>query len=254
MRVAILGLGEAGSLIARDLVVAGAEVRGFDPQDVATPEGVERTGDPAEAVQEAEVTLSITSGADVRRAMDQAWNALTPGTLYADLATASPEIEVGLAERARERDTEFADVALMAPVPGRGLGTPALASGTGAKRLATLLNPMGAKVTVIGDVAGAASGRKLLRSVVTKGLAALLVEAGEAGAAHGDGDWLIDHLTDFLTSLDRAIVERLVSSTSHHAGRRLDEMQTASSFLTGLGVEPHMARATIERLRPFAQS
>jgi 3-hydroxyisobutyrate dehydrogenase-like beta-hydroxyacid dehydrogenase len=37
--IAVLGFGEAGSLIARDLVAAGAAVRGFDPK-VPPPDGV----------------------------------------------------------------------------------------------------------------------------------------------------------------------------------------------------------------------
>jgi 3-hydroxyisobutyrate dehydrogenase-like beta-hydroxyacid dehydrogenase len=37
--IAVLGFGEAGSLIARDLAAAGAVVRGFDPR-VPAPEGV----------------------------------------------------------------------------------------------------------------------------------------------------------------------------------------------------------------------
>ena len=37
--IAVLGLGEAGSLLARDLVAAGAAVRGFDPK-VPAPAGV----------------------------------------------------------------------------------------------------------------------------------------------------------------------------------------------------------------------
>ena len=46
--VAVLGLGEAGSTIGRDLVATGVTVRGYDPA-VAAPEGVVATGSDAEA-------------------------------------------------------------------------------------------------------------------------------------------------------------------------------------------------------------
>jgi 3-hydroxyisobutyrate dehydrogenase-like beta-hydroxyacid dehydrogenase len=39
VRIAVLGLGEAGGEIARDLVALGADVRGFDPL-VEPPPGV----------------------------------------------------------------------------------------------------------------------------------------------------------------------------------------------------------------------
>jgi hypothetical protein len=35
--IAVLGLGEAGSVIARDLLAAGAGVRGYDPAVAAAP-------------------------------------------------------------------------------------------------------------------------------------------------------------------------------------------------------------------------
>ena len=41
MKVAVFGLGEAGSLISADLAAAGVEARGYDPADVADPEGVQ---------------------------------------------------------------------------------------------------------------------------------------------------------------------------------------------------------------------
>ena len=42
MRVAVLGLGEAGGRFATDLVAAGVQVAAFDPGPVPTPSGVER--------------------------------------------------------------------------------------------------------------------------------------------------------------------------------------------------------------------
>jgi 3-hydroxyisobutyrate dehydrogenase-like beta-hydroxyacid dehydrogenase len=58
--IAILGFGEAGSLIARDLVTAGAAVRGFDPK-VPPPDGVAGAGSDAEAVAGADLVLSLNS-------------------------------------------------------------------------------------------------------------------------------------------------------------------------------------------------
>ena len=115
--------------------------------------------------------------------------------------------------------------------------------------MASILNPLGGEIVPIGAEAGLASGRKLLRSVVTKGLAALLVEVEAAGEACGDGEWVRDHIGDFLTALNRDVIERLVSGTGRHARRRLAEMETVAEYLTHLGVEPYMTRATTERLR-----
>lgn len=251
MRVVIFGLGEAGSVIASDLAASGTEVHAFDPAAVPTPHGVTRHTDPREAVEGAAVVMSITSAADSRSAMDQAWDAIDRPTIYADLATAAPGLEEELADVAAQKGVLFADVALMAPVSGRGLGTPALAAGTGAESLSDLLNPLGARLEAIGETAGQASARKLTRSVITKGLAALIIESISAAEARGDRDWMREHIDELITGLDADMVIRLIAGTEKHGLRRLEEMETAAMFLESLGVEPHMTRATVERLRPY---
>ena len=74
--IAVLGFGEAGSLIARDLVAAGAAVRGFDPQAPA-PAGVTAAGSDAEAVTGADLVLSVNSaqrgGGGVHRIRSTRW-------------------------------------------------------------------------------------------------------------------------------------------------------------------------------------
>ena len=132
MRVTVFGLGEAGSPIAADLARVGVEVHGFDPADAVTPEGVHRHDLPTSAVAGAELVLAITAAADAKAAMAQAWELIGPEVVYADLATSSPQLKLELAGIAAERGVTFADVALMGPVAGQGLSTPALVSGPGA--------------------------------------------------------------------------------------------------------------------------
>jgi 3-hydroxyisobutyrate dehydrogenase-like beta-hydroxyacid dehydrogenase len=51
--IAVLGLGEAGSEIAADLVAAGADVRGYDPLPI-TVDGVRSCTSEADAVADAD--------------------------------------------------------------------------------------------------------------------------------------------------------------------------------------------------------
>lgn len=249
MKIAVFGLGEAGSSIAAGLATAGVEVAAFDPADVGTPEAVSRCSNPADAASGARLVLGITAASDAATAMSQAWEVIGPPAIYADLATATPELEEELADIASRKEVPFVDVALMAPVPGRGLATPSLAAGTGAAAYATLLNGLGGDVEAIGDVAGAATARKLMRSVVIKGLAALLSESLAAAAARSDTEWLWDHLVGQLTELDQDLLRRLLTSTREHSERRLHEMEAAEQLLVDLGVDPTMTRATAAHLR-----
>ena len=249
MKVAVLGLGEAGSAIAADLARAGEEVRGYDPHPVATPAGVQRFNEAGPAVAGCSLVLAVTAASRASEALARVLENLDQGCVYADLSTGSPGLKEALAAEVARRQVGFADVALMAPVPGRGLGTPALAAGSGAETYASLINARGGQVEVVGERAGAAAARKLLRSVVMKGLAALLMESTEAASRYGEGEWFWSHLIDQLGSIDEALVERLLSATALHAPRRLEEMEAAQDLLTELGVPATMTAATIAHLR-----
>ena len=248
MRICIFGLGEAGSLFAADLATAGAEVIGFDPADVPTPPGVNRVVHPALAVRNAEVILSLTSEADSKLAILQAIEAISPDALYADLATSSPTVKIDLEHMAQRKGFTFTDVALLAMVPGNGLATPSTASGPGAQRYADAINPLGGYVEPLAAATGVAAGRKLLRSVMMKGFAAVTVEAVEAGAAADDLSWLWRNLSTEIERADEDWLRRLVLGSKLHAARRHGEMVSATAMLRALGVDPVMTTATATAL------
>ncbi len=247
MQITVFGLGEAGSLIAADLARTGANINGYDPAGVATPDGVTRFGDPGPSVRGSTLVMAITAASDARKAITQA--EMRRGTVYADLSTAAPSLKEALADIAAMRGLPFVDVALMSTVPGHGLGTPALASGPGAAAYAGMVNELGARVEVLSDQPGHAAARKLLRSVVTKGLTSLLVESLEAAEAYGDTEWMWDHLVEFVTNADERLLRRLIEGTPGHVDRRIVEMEAATAFLDSLGVESTMTSATAETLR-----
>jgi 3-hydroxyisobutyrate dehydrogenase-like beta-hydroxyacid dehydrogenase len=249
-RVAVLGFGEAGSLIAADLVAAGADVRGYDPA-VPPPSGVAgRSGD-ADAVRDAELVISLVAGHEARAALAAALPALPAGTLWADLNTTSPGLKAALAADAPGVDV--VDVALMSPVPGYGLRAPMVAAGPAAARFAALLGPYGAGVSIVDGPVGTAMSRKLLRSVVYKGLAAAVLEALDGARAAGCEDWLREHLAGELAGFDAATLGRLVEGSHRHASRRRDEMAAAAEQLRELGLQPRMAAATEQVLAALSR-
>ena len=216
-------------------------MRGYDP---AVPDGAT---DAAAAVDAAEVVLSVNSAKvdlDVAR---EAAAALSPAAVYADLNTAAPTLKRELAELVGER---FADVALLGPVPEKGIGTPALASGPAALAFAEVLGPLGMPVQVVSDQAGDAAAMKLVRSVFMKGLAASAVESVAAAEAAGHGDWLKDEIA---AVIGRPLLDRLLAGSRAHATRRVDEMEAAAELLRELGVEPRIALASAELLAELAE-
>jgi 3-hydroxyisobutyrate dehydrogenase-like beta-hydroxyacid dehydrogenase len=94
--IAVLGLGEAGGALARDLAAAGAVVRGYDPA-VPVPAGIATAGSEAEAAEGAAVVLSVNSASAARGALTAGLAGLGPDALWADLNTASPGVKRDLA-------------------------------------------------------------------------------------------------------------------------------------------------------------
>lgn len=248
-RIALFGLGEAGSLFAVDFIAAGIEVSAYDPAPVGTPQGVTRTPAPDEAVQAADLVIALTAGSDAMTALTQALNEIPKSALYADLSTASAGTKKTLARTANEAGLLFTDVALMGVVPGRGLYTPALASGSGAARYVELLEVLNVPVARVSDAPGDAATRKLLRSVMMKGLAALVIESMAAAEREGLSSWLWENLVNEIAAADKALLARLVRGSKTHAKRRLQEMEASAELLADLGQDPVMTRATVETLR-----
>ena len=249
LEVAVLGLGEAGGTIAAGLAAAGCTVRGFDPLATSTPSGVERMSDARDIGTGAELVLSLTTAAHAVEAASSVAASLGAGHVFADLNTTRPTLKSEVAAIVEGSGAAFADVALLGPVPARGIGTPALASGRGAEPLATHMRPLGMPVEVVGGEPGEAAGLKLLRSVFMKGLAASVVESIEAAKTRGADAWLRGEIADVL---GEPLLERLLSGTVTHAERRLDEMEAAAAYLEELGVEPRVSRAAAGWLRSLS--
>jgi 3-hydroxyisobutyrate dehydrogenase-like beta-hydroxyacid dehydrogenase len=248
-RVAVLGLGEAGARIAEDLAAAGIDVHGFDPDRARNVLSISRASDAASAASGCDVVLSVCSAKAAVDAAEEALHGLQAGAIYADANTASPELKRELAGLAAEAGVGFADVALLGPIPTRGLSAPVLVSGAAAQAFADLFAPLGTPVEVVSDEAGDAAALKLVRSVFMKGLSAAVVESMQAADAMDRSAWLEQEIEALI---GRSFLERALEGSRKHAVRRVDEMEAARDLLLELGVEPLIATASAAQLAELA--
>ena len=247
--VAVLGLGEAGSRLASDLACAGVEVRGYDPDLGRGVPSISRASDAASAAAGCDVVLSVNSARVALEAAEAALPALGKATVYADANTTAPELKRELAKLVAGTGAPFADVALLGPVPERGIGAPVLVSGAGARAFADLFGRVGMPVEIISDAPGDAAALKLVRSVFMKGLAAAVVESMQAAEAVGREEWVANEIE---AMIGRRYLERALAGSRTHAVRRVDEMEAARDLLLELGVEPHVATASAAQLTDLA--
>jgi 3-hydroxyisobutyrate dehydrogenase-like beta-hydroxyacid dehydrogenase len=256
--VAVLGLGEAGSRYAADLLAAGCAVRGYDPAGPPAPPGtpvlpgLRRAASPAEAVAGADVVLSLNAAGVAEQVARESAHGLGNGAVFADLNTASPQAKRRVAEVLDGSGAFFADVAVLAPVARAGLRTPLALAGPGRGKLARFLEPLGVPVEDAGPDPGAAAERKLLRSVFMKGLAAVVLESLDVAARAGQRDWLRAQIVAEFRDAGESLVTRLVEGTHHHAARRLVEMRAAGEHAAELGAHDDVVRAVIAWLERLA--
>ncbi|WP_262402053.1 NAD(P)-binding domain-containing protein [Actinomadura sp. CNU-125] len=148
--ITVLGLGEAGGAFARDLVDAARASSATTPPSRAGR--CRAAASEAEAVAGAALVLSVNSAHDAVDAFRNGAEGLgeaADGVVWADLNTGLPSLKRELDGLAGARGVRFADVAIMAPVPGRGLRTPLLASGGAAADVARVPDVLGASVEVL---------------------------------------------------------------------------------------------------------
>ena len=101
LSVAVLGAGIMGAAMARNIAKAGHDVTVWNrTRDKAEATGLPTAATPAEAVRHADVVLTMLfDGATVREVIEQAADALRPGTYWIQSTTSSPADVAKLAAR-----------------------------------------------------------------------------------------------------------------------------------------------------------
>jgi 3-hydroxyisobutyrate dehydrogenase-like beta-hydroxyacid dehydrogenase len=253
LRIAVLGLGEAGSIYAADLARQGVSVTACDVAATAVPSGVKPADEIQGAVSGAALVLSLVGGQASEAVLEEALPAMEPTGIFADMNTGAPAQKESLAKHADQNGILFVDVAILAPVPRARIQTPLVLSGSGAEELLDLLSQLRIPATSAGDKAGVAAGLKLLRSVFMKGLAATVLESVTAARAVGAEEWIVNQIASELGPDGPALLARILEGTPAHAVRREVEMREARSFLESLGAPHAMTDGAIEWLHSLSQ-
>ncbi|MBT5264363.1 MAG: NAD(P)-dependent oxidoreductase [Rhodospirillaceae bacterium] len=262
MRFAFIGFGEAGPLIAKGLIEAGAGP--VSAYDILVEVGETRAGwiekarsfgampaaSPADAVADAEVVFSTVTSKEALVAAEAVAPHLQPGQFYLDLNSCSPGKKQAAAVAVEGSGAEYVDVAVMDTVPGRGHKVSMLLSGVAVERVIERLAPFDMKLDPVGDAVGQASTVKMARSVFVKGLEAILCESLTAAERVGVQDRVLDSIQGSFPGLDwRKLATYHMGRVVEHAKRRADEMESVAETLEELGVEPFTAAATGQRIR-----
>jgi 3-hydroxyisobutyrate dehydrogenase-like beta-hydroxyacid dehydrogenase len=257
--LAVIGFGEAGRILAGGLRASGHfdvcayDILIHDPgaRGALLAAAVERhvtmAESHAEAIRGARIIVSAVTAASSADVAREAASTLTPGQIFADLNSVSPGTKRSNAKVIESAGGRYVDVAVMAPLPPYGLKVPILLGGEAAGDLATRLAPAGMNFEIVADDIGTASAIKMCRSVMIKGIEALVVECLLGARHYGVEDRVLASLVETFPQMkwdERA--DYLVSRVVVHGRRRAAEMREVAVTIKEAGLEPFMASATAQ--------
>ena len=254
----LLGYGEVGKIFARDFLARGdARVTAYDlkfdaPENAdliekARAAGVTPAASAAEAARGADIVISAVTASSALDVARLAATYLKPGQIFFDINSASPGTKTKAAELVNACGARYVEGAVMAPVPGPDLKVPILAGGPAAEEATTVLNALGMNVKAVTTEPGRASAMKLCRSIMIKGIEALIVDCAAASKEWNVQAEVFASLNASFPGTDFADLARYMAQrVNEHGVRRAAEMREAGMMLDDLGMDGSLARAVAD--------
>lgn len=258
--IAFIGFGEAAQSIAGGLNGRNAarlvayDLRFRDPdasaalRDAASKRGVRPLDDMAD-IASADVVLSLVVGAATKAVATSAAPYLSQDAIFIDLNSVGPDTKALAASEIATGKGSFVEGAVMARVPPYAERVPILVAGKRATEAAERLNALGMNLEAVGDTPGQASSLKMIRSVMIKGVEALLIEALSSAERAGVTERILDSVGETFPGLDwRQVADYYLSRTFEHGARRVTEMTEAAETIESFGLKAPMSRAACETI------
>lgn len=264
-RLALLGFGEAARRLARDFTQAGftnilaysrggAKAQPGDPlHQHAQAAGVTLVKTVGTLAKKSDIIIVLTPGKSALPALKKILKHLRPDHLYVDASSNSASNMEKAAALIGDK-ARFVDSSIMGPVDLMGIKVPFAASGPNATAFRDLMTPYGMVINVVGANPGDASAMKLIRSVLMKGLAGLLLETMEAARRRNILDEVIEDSSVTFNDIPfQKIIRRYVGGTAVHCERRIHEMKECLELLHDMGSSDRNTRNTIAMLREMVK-
>jgi 3-hydroxyisobutyrate dehydrogenase len=144
---------------------------------------------------------------------------------------------------------QFVEVAVMAPVSPYGHRVPMLLNGPGAAAFVDAMAPFGMRLDVLpSSPIGSAAAVKMCRSIVVKGLEALMLECVLAATRFDANDLVFASLDESFPGVDwKQLADYMIGRVVVHGERRAREMEEVAGTLRAVGIDPIMAEAAARR-------
>jgi len=257
--IGLVGYGEVGRILAEDLRKQDAQVTAYDTKlrsdqaggplrDHAAAHGVALTSSHADLAAQADFIVSAVTASQAVPVAEACAGAVRRGAWFLDFNSASPGAKQRAADLIDGGGGRYVEGAVMTSVPPKRIKVPLLLGGAGAGELAPLLVELGFDAKVASEKLGVASAVKMCRSIIIKGMEAMVIEAFTTARAYGVEDALLASLKETFPGIDwekqgAYFFQRVIE----HGRRRSEEVLEVAETVREAGLAPWSATGTAER-------
>jgi 3-hydroxyisobutyrate dehydrogenase-like beta-hydroxyacid dehydrogenase len=259
VRICLLGFGEVGQILAADLIAHGItslvawDLKFADPASAprraCDSMPVRRARDAGDGALNADIIISaVTAAQDVEAAQSVAPHIDTKA-FFLDLNSVSPGVKKQVAGIIEAAGAAYVEAAIMSPISPQRIAAPMLFGGPHAATFLPVAKRLGfSGAQVFSDELGRASAAKMCRSIVVKGMEALLAESLLTARHYGVEGAVLDSLQGLLRSDSPPATARyMISRSLIHGQRRAEEMREVAKTVADAGLDPWMSSASARR-------
>lgn len=263
--IGLVGYGEVGkifcaglkdsviSVCAWDLKFDAVNTRALELEH-ASRAGVHACASMQALCGQADLIVSAVTASNTLAVAQATAQHIRPGTIFLDLNSASPATKQRAAALIDAAGGRYVEAGVMTSVPPLGIRVPMLLGGEHARALTETLRGFGMNAKPIAVEIGVASAIKMCRSVMIKGLEALVIESYTTARKYGVEAHMIPTLQETFPSIDwEAQGAYFFGRVAKHGKRRAEEMREVANTVHEAGFEPLMAAAIAEKHDWFAQ-
>jgi 3-hydroxyisobutyrate dehydrogenase-like beta-hydroxyacid dehydrogenase len=256
--IGLVGYGEVGRILAEDLRKQDIAVIAYDLKlqsdqaealrDHASAHGVSLTASHADLAAQADFIVSAVTASQAVPVAEACATAVKRGAWFLDFNSASPGAKQRAAALIDGSGGRYVEGAVMTSIPPYRIKVPLLLGGGGATELAPLLVALGFDAKVASAELGVASAVKMCRSVMIKGLEAMVIESFTTARAYGVEDAVLASLAETFPGINwekqgAYFFQRVIE----HGRRRSEEVREVAETVREAGLTPWSAQGTAER-------
>jgi 3-hydroxyisobutyrate dehydrogenase-like beta-hydroxyacid dehydrogenase len=260
-RIGLIGYGEVGKVFAAGLksksgvsavgawdLKFSSSLHSATERAHAAQAGIKAHDSMQSLCQDSDFILCAVTASNTLAVAEAAAPCLRAGAMFLDLNSASPGTKQQAAALVDAAGAHYVEAGVMTSVPPYGIRVPMLLGGARADELAHALCAWGLDAKSVSEQLGVASAIKMCRSIMIKGLEALVIESYATARAYGVEDQVLPTLAETFPSIDWPQQGAyFFSRVVQHGKRRAEEMRESAHTVREAGFAPLMAAAIAEK-------